>query len=61
MKPDPIRVFVTGGTFDKEYSALAFVQILPPGVYVAMNGRYAPWNAVRKNQEKGVFEVIERS
>ena len=42
-------------------SALAFVQILPPGVYAAMNGRYAPWNAVRKNQEKGVFEVIERS
>ena len=42
-------------------SALAFVQILPPGVYVAMNGRYAPWNAVRKNREKGVFEVIERS
>ncbi len=39
-------------------SALAFVQSLPPGVYVAMNGRYFPWNAVRKNREKGVFEAI---
>lgn len=42
-------------------SALAFVQILPPGVYVAMNGRYFPWDRVRKNPEKGVFEMVERS
>ena len=38
-------------------SALSFVQVLPPGVYVAMNGRHFPWNAVRKNRETGVFEV----
>ena len=37
-------------------SALSFVQVLPPGVYVAMNGRHFPWNAVRKNRETGVFE-----
>lgn len=37
-------------------SALSFVQVLPPGVYVAMNGRYFPWNRVRKNRELGVFE-----
>jgi len=37
-------------------SALAFVQILPPGVYIAMNGRVFPWNNVRKNKKTGVFE-----
>jgi hypothetical protein len=25
-------------------------------VYIAMNGRHFPWNAVRKNRETGVFE-----
>ena len=39
-------------------SALSFVQVLPPGVYVAMNGRYFAWNRVRKNRETGVFEAI---
>ena len=39
-------------------SALSFVQALPPGVYVAMNGRLFPWNNVRKNVEAGVFEAI---
>ncbi len=39
-------------------SALSFVQVLPPGVYIAMNGRYFPWDNVRKNREKGVFEAI---
>lgn len=38
-------------------TALAFVQALEPGVYVAMNGRCFPWNAVRKNRERGVFET----
>ncbi len=37
-------------------SALAFAQTLPPGVYIAMNGRYFPWNNVRKNRETGEFE-----
>ena len=39
-------------------SALAFVQTLAPGVYIAMNGRCFPWDRVRKNQEKGVFEAL---
>ncbi len=38
-------------------SALAFVQTLPPGVYIAMNGRYFVWNRVRKNKELGIFEA----
>jgi L-asparaginase len=40
-------------------SALAFAQSLPPGVYVVMNGRYFPWNRVRKNRKTGVFEEAE--
>ena len=39
-------------------SALAFVQTLPPGVYIAMNGRYFHWNNVTKNKETGIFEEI---
>jgi L-asparaginase len=39
-------------------SALSFVQVLAPGVYIAMNGRYFPWNGVRKNRQTGVFESI---
>src|SRR5215208_3976509 len=37
-------------------SALAFVQTLPKGVYVAMNGKYFLWNNVKKNKASGVFE-----
>ncbi|HUO32614.1 MAG TPA: asparaginase domain-containing protein [Bryobacteraceae bacterium] len=39
-------------------SALAFAQTLPPGVYVAMNGRYLPWNCARKNRQTGMFEDV---
>ena len=39
-------------------SALSFAQVLPPGVYVAMNGTAFLWNAVRKNRQTGVFESI---
>jgi len=37
-------------------SALGFVQMLPPGVYVVMNGRYFNWDNVRKNKKTGFFE-----
>jgi L-asparaginase len=37
-------------------SALAFVQVLPAGVYLAMNGRVFKAGEVRKNREKGEFE-----
>src|SRR6186997_3183788 len=37
-------------------SALAFAQSLPPGVYVAMNGRCFAWDDVTKNRELGIFE-----
>jgi L-asparaginase len=37
-------------------SALAFVQTLPAGVYLAMNGRCFPADRVRKNRDAGIFE-----
>jgi len=37
-------------------SALSFAQVLPPGVYVAMNGMAFPWDRVRKNTKTGFFE-----
>jgi L-asparaginase len=40
-------------------SALSFVQVLSPGVYLAMNGRCFQWNRVRKNRETGVFEEAD--
>jgi L-asparaginase len=39
-------------------SALSFVQVLPAGVYVAMNGQQFRWDRVRKNRATGVFEAI---
>ena len=39
-------------------SALSFVQSLPAGVYIAMNGKSFPWDDVRKNREAGVFERL---
>jgi L-asparaginase len=42
-------------------SAMAFVQTLQHGVYIAMNGRYFHADNVRKNKESGVFEELERN
>jgi L-asparaginase len=39
-------------------SALAFVQTLPPGVYIAMNGRYFHWDNVMKNRQTGYFQEL---
>lgn len=39
-------------------SALAFVQTLPKGVYVVMNGKYFDWHNVRKNKASGIFEEL---
>ncbi len=39
-------------------SALAFVQTLPTGVYIAMNGSYFEANNVRKNKQDGIFESL---
>lgn len=39
-------------------SALAYVQMLEPGIYIAMNGQCFPWDNVRKNKKTGYFEEI---
>ncbi len=39
-------------------SAFAFVQTLPNGIYVVMNGRYFHWDNVRKNRKTGFFEEL---
>ena len=36
--------------------ALGSLNLLDPGVYVAMNGRTLPWNDVVKNRSLGVFQ-----
>jgi len=39
-------------------SALAFVQVLQPGIYIAMNGKFFEAGKVKKNTDKGEFEAI---
>jgi L-asparaginase len=39
-------------------NALAFAQVLPVGVYIAMNGRYFNWYNVQKNTSTGFFEEL---
>jgi L-asparaginase len=55
----PIAFGSSDGLFNLG-SALAFVQSLPYGTYVAMNGRYFLHDNVRKNKKTGVFETIGR-
>ena len=40
-------------------SAFMAATLLPPGVYVAMNGQAFPWDRVRKDFEKGMFRFLE--
>jgi L-asparaginase len=54
----PIKFGSSDGLFNLG-SALAFAQSLPPGVYVAMNGRYFTWDNVRKNRQTGMFEEVK--
>ena len=54
----PIKFGSSDGLFNLG-SAFAFVQTLPAGVYVAMNGRYFHWDNVRKNKQTGMFEEIK--
>jgi L-asparaginase len=39
-------------------AALAAVQILPPGVYIAMSGRIFAWDKTRKNTANDQFDDI---
>jgi len=51
----PYAVSGSDAVFNLGY-ATAAVQLLPNGVYIAMNGRTFAWNDVHKNRELGVFE-----
>jgi L-asparaginase len=53
----PIKFGSSDGLFNLG-SALAFAQSLPPGVYIAMNGRCFSWNNVQKNKLTGIFEEL---
>ena len=52
--------FGTSDGFFNLGAALGFVQSLPVGVYVAMNGRYFNWNSVQKNKATGFFEELSK-
>ena len=54
----PIKFGSSDGLFNLG-SALAFVQTLPHGVYVAMQGKYFLWKNVRKNRSSGIFEDVQ--
>ena len=55
----PIKFGSSDGLFNLG-SALSFIQILHPGVYITMNGRYFNWDNVRKNKKLGIFERITK-
>ncbi len=40
-------------------SAFMAARLLPPGVYIAMNGRAYAWDDVRKDFERGVFRPLK--
>jgi L-asparaginase len=40
-------------------AAIGFVQTLPHGIYIAMNGRFFTWDNCRKNKVIGEFEEIK--
>jgi L-asparaginase len=42
-------------------SSLAFVQTLPLGVYISINGKYFSWNNVQKNTNIGEFENLSEN
>ena len=55
----PINFGSSDGLFNLG-SALSFIQVLTPGVYITMNGRYFSWDNVYKNKKMGVFEKIKK-
>ena len=54
----PVRFGSSDGLFNMG-SALSFVQVLSPGVYIAMNGQIFDQKNVKKNKKMGIFEELE--
>ena len=55
----PIKFGSSDGLFNLG-SALSFIQVIDPGVYITMNGRYFQWDNVKKNKKLGIFERIKK-
>lgn len=55
----PYKFGMSSDGFFNLGSALAFVQTLPPGVYIAMHGECFNWDNVRKNRETGYFVPLQ--
>ena len=53
----PIAFGSSDGLFNLG-GALSVVQVLPAGVYIAMNGRVFDWDDVAKNRDTGIFEPL---
>ena len=53
----PYKFGASDGLFNLG-SALAAVQTLNHGIYIAINGNIFKWDEVKKNRKKGVFELI---
>ncbi len=51
----PIKFGSSDGLFNLG-SALSFVQVINPGIYITMNGKYFKYNNVLKNKKLGIFE-----
>ena len=54
----PVKFGSSDGLFNMG-SALSFVQALPLGIYIAMNGQIFNQENVKKNQKMGIFEELE--
>ena len=52
----PYRFGSSDGMFNLG-AAIALAQVLPPGVFVAMNGRCFRWDQVTKNRRRGYFRT----
>ena len=53
----PYKFGASDGLFNLG-SALTAAQILPYGIYIAINGNIFNWNQVKKNRKKGIFELV---
>ncbi|MBT7377481.1 MAG: asparaginase, partial [Candidatus Marinimicrobia bacterium] len=40
-------------------SALSYLQSLPHGIYIALNGNIFNWDNVKKNKEQGLFQPLK--
>ena len=53
----PYKFGASDGLFNLG-SALTAAQVLSDGIYIAINGNVFKWDEVKKNREKGIFELI---